>query len=170
MIRVLGAALLTVGCGGLGLSAVNRLDSRVRDLRELSAGLEILQRELGWRLSPLPKALEAAGEGTHERAAQFFAFCAQGIEQLAGVPFRALWNRGLEQCPLRLSREDRALLEQLGPVLGRYDGDSQRQAVENVLTGLLRQQTQAEDDRRRLGRVYGVLGLTAGLFLTLMLV
>ena len=170
MIRLLGAVLLMAGCGGLGLSAVNRLDSRVRDLRELSAGLEILQRELGWRLAPLPEALEAAASGTHERAARFFAYCAQGSKQLAGTPFRTLWSRGLERSPLRLSREDRALLEQLGPVLGRYDGDSQRQAVENVLTGLYRQQAQAEDDRRRLGRVYGVLGLTAGLFLTLVLI
>ena len=170
MIRFLGAALLTAGCGGLGLSAVSRLDSRVRDLRELSAGLEILQRELGWRLAPLPRALEAAAGGTQGRAAQFFTYCARESKQLAGIPFRALWSRGLEQCPVRLSREDRALLEQLGPVLGRYDGDSQRQAVENVLAGLSRQQAQAEDDRRRLGRVYGVLGITAGLFLTLMLV
>lgn len=170
MIRFLGAAMLIAGCGGLGLSAVNRLDSRVRDLRELSAGLEILQRELGWRLAPLPNTLEAAAGGTHGRVARFFDFCAQKSRQLAGEPFRTLWSKGLELCPLRLSREDRTLLEQLGPVLGRYDGDSQRQAVENVLAGLNRQRVQAEDDRRRLGRVYGVLGVTAGLFLTLMLV
>ena len=170
MIRFLGAALLITGCGGIGLSAVNRLDRRVRDLRELSAGLEILQRELGWRLAPLPGALEAAAGGTHEQAARFFDFCAQGAKQLAGAPFRTLWSRGLERCPLQLSREDRALLEQLGPVLGRYDGENQRQAVENVLIGLSRQQAQAEDDRRRLGRVYGVLGVTAGLFLALVLI
>ena len=170
MIRLLGAALLTVGCGVLGLSAVNRLDSRVRDLRELAAGLEILCRELGWRLSPLPKALEAAAGGTHGCAARFFAFCSQRARQLAGTSFRTLWSGGLEQCPLRLNRDDRALLEQLGPVLGRYDGDSQRQAVENVLAGLSRRLVQAEDDRRRLGRVYVVLGMTAGLFLSLVLI
>lgn len=170
MIRFLGAALLMAGCGGLGLSAVNRLDSRVRDLRELSTGLEILQQELSWRLSPLPEALDAAAGGTHGSAARFFSYCAQGSRRLAGTPFRTLWSRGLEECPLRLSRSDRALLEQLSPILGRYDGESQRQAVENVLTGLSRQQAQAEDDRRRLGRVYGVMGLTAGVFLTLVLI
>ena len=170
MIRLLGAAFLTVGCGGLGLLAVNRLDSRVRDLRELSAGLEILQRELGWRLSPLPEAMEAAAAGTKDRAAQFFSFGAQQSKRLAGTPFRTLWSKGLEQCPLRLNREDRSLLEQLGPVLGRYDGDSQRQAVENALASLSRQLARAEDDRRRLGRVYGVLGVTAGLFLALVLI
>lgn len=170
MIRFLGAALLTAGCGIFGLSAVNRLDGRVRDLRELSAGLEILLRELGFRLAPLPEALEAAAGGTRGRAGEFFAFCARGVKQLAGTPFRTLWSEGLEQCSLGLSREDRALLEPLGQVLGRYDGDSQRQAVEKVLAGLGRRQAQAEDDRRRLGRVYGVLGLTAGMFLALVLI
>ena len=170
MIQLLGAALLVAGCGGLGMSAVSRLDGRVRDLRELSAGLEILQRELGWRLAPLPKALEAAAGGAKGRAARFFEFCARGAGDLDGTPFQHLWQEGLTQCALRLNREDGELLEQLGPVLGRYDGDSQRQALEGVLVGLHSQQAQAEEDRRRLGRVYGVLGITAGLFLTIMLI
>lgn len=170
MIRAAGACLLIAGCGTLGLGAVGRLDGRVRDLRELSAGLEILQRELGWRLSPLPGALEAAAAGVHGRAARFFTFCAQGAGTLDGAPFRSLWQKGLEQCPLMLDREDRALVEQLGPVLGRYDGDSQRQAVEGVVLGLARRREQAEAERQRLGRVYGVLGVTAGLFLTILLI
>ena len=170
MMHLIGAVLLVAGCGGLGFGAVSRLDGRARDLRELAAGLEALQRELGWRLSPLPKALEAAAEGAQGRAARFFKFCAQGAESLAGTPFQQLWQEGLAQCPLRLGREDRAVLEQLGPVLGRYDGDSQRQAVEDALVGLHRQHAQAVEDQRRLGRVYGVLGVTAGLFLAIVLI
>lgn len=170
MIRMLGAVLLIAGCGGLGLGAVGRLDGRVRDLRELAAGLELMRRELGWRLTPLPKALGTAEAGTQGRAAQFFRFCAQRAVCLSGMPFQQLWREGLERCPLCLDREDRALLEQLGPVLGRYDGDSQCQAVEKVLAGLVRQQAQAEENRRRLGRVYGVLGVTAGLFLAILLI
>lgn len=170
MIRAAGACLLMAGCGALGLGAVGRLDGRVRDLRELSAGLDILQRELGWRLSPLPGALETAAAGVHGRAARFFTFCAQGAGALDGAPFRSLWQEGLDRCPLVLDREDRALVEQLGPVLGRYDGDSQRQAVEGVVAGLARRREQAEEERRRLGRVYGVLGVTAGLFLTILLI
>ena len=69
-----------------------------------------------------------------------------------------------------MDREDRTLLEQLGPVLGRYDGDSQRQALERVLAELSRRRERAEEDRRRLGRVYGVLGVTAGLFLAILLI
>ncbi len=170
MIRLAGACLLMAGCGALGLGAVGRLDGRVRDLRELSAGLDILRRELGWRLAPLPNALETAAAGVHGRAARFFAFCAQGAGKPEAAPFQTLWREGLERCPLCLDREDRALAEQLGPVLGRYDGDSQRQAVETVLAALSRRRELAEEDRRRLGRVYGVLGVTAGLFLVILLI
>ena len=169
MIRAAGACLLMAGCGALGLGAVGRLDGRVRDLRELSAGLDILQRELGWRLSPLPGALETAAAGVHGRAARFFTFCAQGAETLDGAPFRALWQEGLERCHLVLDREDRALVEQLGPILGRYDGDSQRLALEETAAGLRTLQGAAADDRDRLGRVYGVLGVTAGLFAAILL-
>ena len=41
-----------------------RYVDRVRDLGELAAGLDTLQRELGWRLSPLPQGLEMAARGT----------------------------------------------------------------------------------------------------------
>ena len=63
MTRLLGAALVVAGCVSLGLCAVAWLDGRVRDLGELAAGLDALQRELGWRLAPLPNALETAAEG-----------------------------------------------------------------------------------------------------------
>ena len=170
MTHFIGAALLTAGCGAVGLGAVSRLDGRVRDLRELAAGLDALQRELGWRLTPLPAALAAAAGEAHGRAAAFFERCAQGTEKLDGRSFQQVWREGLEICPLQLEREDRELLEQLGPVLGRYDGDSQRRAIEDVLTRLERQIAQASENRRRLGRVYGVLGITAGLFLTILLI
>ena len=170
MMRLLGAVLLTAGCGALGLGAVRRLDSRVRDLGGLLAGTEVLQRELGWRLSALSEGLElAAGEATG-RVARFFRLCAQGAEHLDGRSFQQVWQEGLAECRLRLSREDAGPLEQLGCVLGRYDGDSQRQALEHAAARLGRQRELAMEDRRRLGRVYGVLGLTGGLFLTILLI
>ena len=60
----ISAVLVTAGCGALGLGAVHCLDGRVRDLGELAAGLDTLQRELGWRLSPLPQGLEIISDMT----------------------------------------------------------------------------------------------------------
>ena len=170
MMRLLGAVLVIAGCGALGLCGVARLDGRVRDLGELAAGLDALQRELGWRLAPLPDALETAAKALRGPAADFFRRCAQCAGQTDGQSFQQVWQDSLNAAPLRLAAEDRDLLERLGPVLGRYDGDSQRLALEDAAAGLRSLQGSAADDRSRLGRVYGVLGMTAGLLLAILLI
>ena len=170
MIRMLGAVLLIAGCGGLGLGAVGRLDGRVRDLRELAAGLDAMERELGWRLAPLPEALEAAGQAAGGGAARFFTRCAQAARHTDGRAFQELWRDSLEAAPLRLAEGDRALLRRLGPVLGRYDGDSQRRALEEASAELRALREGAAEDRRRLGRVYTVLGVAGGLLLVILLI
>ncbi|MCI8915804.1 MAG: stage III sporulation protein AB [Oscillospiraceae bacterium] len=163
MRRLIGAALVTAGCAALGLGGAARLGGRVRDLGELAAGLDVLRRELGWRLAPLPEALELAARCVRGPAAAFFAQCAGGAGRLEGRAFQQVWQEGLEDGALRLREGDRAALARLGPVLGRYDSDSQLQALDRTAAGLRRLQEEAEDDRRRLGRVYAVLGVTAGL-------
>lgn len=168
MLRLMGAVLLTAGCGALGLNAVGQLDGRVRDLSGLLAGAETLRRELSWRLPALSEGLELAASETDGRPARFFRLCAQGAEHLNGRSFQQVWQEGLETCRLRLEREDEEPLKQLGSVLGRYDSDSQRQALESAAARLERQRERALEDRKRLGRVYGVLGMTGGLFLSIL--
>ena len=169
MTRLLGAALVVAGCVSLGLCAVAWLDGRVRDLGELAAGLDTLQRELGWRLAPLPQALDGAARAVRGPAADFFALCAQRARSPDGRAFQEIWRDSLDASPLRLKGEDKALLERLGGVLGRYDGDSQRLALEDAAVGLRTFQGAAADDRSRLGRVYGVLGAAAGLLAVILL-
>ena len=170
MIRMVGAVLLAAGSCALGLSAVGHLEGRVRDLRDLVAGLEVMERELAWRLPPLPELLERAAQATGGHAAQFFRLCAQGAGHLNGRAFRQVWTQGEEASGLRLEGTDRLLLEQLGAVLGRYDGDSQRQALAGAGERLEQQRLQAQAQRQRLGRVYGTLGIAAGALLIILLV
>ncbi len=170
MIRIVGAVLLAGGSSALGFGAVGHLEGRVRDLRELVAGLEVMQRELSWRMAPLPELLERAAQGTSGHAAQFFHLCAQGADHLNGRPFRQVWLQGEEASGLRLEETDRLLLEQLGGVLGRYDADSQRQALELAAGRLEEQRVQAQRQRQRLGRVYGTLGVAAGALLMILLI
>jgi len=81
-----------------------------------------------------------------------------------------IWQQGLEAAQLRLEAVDLTVVEQVGSVLGRYDGDSQRQALEQALMRMEELQKQAVEQRARLGKVYGTLGLTAGAFLMILLV
>lgn len=169
MIRFVGAVLLALGGLGAGLTAVSRLAGRVRDLRALEGAVETLERELGWRLTPLPEALERTAEGLTGRPARFFRLCGREASALEGRPFREVWVDCMNAARMDLEREDAAILEELGAVLGRYDGDSQRQALERAAARLTAQREKAEERRERLGRLYGILGISGGLLLVILL-
>lgn len=169
MIRMVGAILLAGGAVLLGVSAAHRTRSRVRDLRMLADGLRAILRELSYRMVPLPELLCSAKEQTGERVQLFFSLCAQGAEHLNGRPFQKIWEEAAEAGQMCLEREDWQCLESLGYVLGRYDGESQLQALESSLDRLEERYREAAEQSRKLGKLYRVLGLTAGAFLIILL-
>ena len=69
----------------------------------------------------------------------------------------------------RLSPDRAISLEELGEVLGRYDGDGQREALAHTRAELSRALEQAREAREKQGRMYQVLGITAGAFLVILL-
>lgn len=170
MMRLVGAACLACGAIAIGLGAIAHLEGRVKDLRGLLAGLECIQRELSWKLAPLPEALSLAAQQGKGSTGTFFSLCAQGAQHLRGRTFAQVWQQAVEASQLRLEAVDTQLLEGLGTVLGQYDGDSQRLALEHTRGQLEEQLAQAVEQRGRLGRVYGALGVTAGAVLMILFV
>lgn len=170
MMRLIGAALLTGGSALLGICAVRHLNSRVDHLRQLITGLEVVIREMDHCLAPLPELLAQAAKQTDRNVSVFFDLCAQGAEHLNGRSFQTVWNQAIEAGQLRLEHADLSLLEQLGGILGRYDGESQRKALQTTVDRLEEQRAEAASQSSRLGRVYSVLSLTAGAFLLILLI
>lgn len=170
MIRLIGAVLLAGGASVLGFGAVRGLEKRVSVLDQLLAGLETVRRELEWRLPPLPELMKQASECTRDQVSDFFRLCSVGAMQLNGRTFASVWQMGLESADIPLEDEDRAALERLGSVLGRYDGNCQCQTLDESLEGLKRLRAAARERRDRMGKVYGALGLTAGAFLVILLI
>ena len=170
MLRLVGALLLTSGAAGLGLCAAGQLGDRVRSLRSLVGGLEILRRELSFRRTAMPELMERTARQSSEPARYLFARCRDHLEELGERSFGQIWARAVEAEPeLLLTREEGAVLAELGQVLGRYDADGQIAALERAEEGLKACLTRAEEDRRRLGRVYTALGVGSGAMLAILL-
>ena len=168
MIRLMGAVLIAFGAAWLGLGAAAELGERVKRLEALSAGLELLERELWERGSPLPEVMEQLSRRTQEPARTLFARCAQACGQLDREPLTDAW-RGLVEELDGLGPESRAALLPLGEVRGRYAAQGQREALERARRALDRAQVRAEEEKTRLGRVYQVLGISGGGFLVILL-
>ena len=170
MLRLVGALLLTAGAAGLGLCAAGQLGDRVRSLRSLVGGLEILMRELSFRRTSMPELMERTARQAGEPARYLFARCRDHLEELGERSFGQIWAGAVEAEPeLLLTREERTVLVELGQVLGRYDADGQIAALERAEEGLKACLARAEEDRRRLGRVYTALGVGSGAMLAILL-
>lgn len=168
MMHLMGAVCVAVGAVWLGLGAAAELGQRVRAVAAVSDGLELLERELCDRGTPLPELLGQLAKRTQEPVQGLFDRCAKACEQLDQISFGESWRMevgGMEG----LSRESRAALSSLGEVLGRYEADGQQEALGRVRTALEREQLRAEQERGRMGRVYQVLGLSGGVFLVILL-
>ena len=169
MLRMAGAVLLTCGAAALGFSAAGALTRRVASLRALLGALELMDRELSFRLTPVPELLDRLASQAAAPAGPFFAACRDGLGALGEQSLAGIWRRALADRPMDLSREDQDILGELGEILGRYDGPGQREALGEIRTRLGRQLEGAQEESRRMGRVYGALGLTAGSMLAILL-
>ena len=157
-----GKALLFLGCAALGFLRGQGLRQRAACLQAFRRALAGLARELAFALRPLDQ-LMARAEGESAGAVAAF-FRAGGRESWADS-----WAAALASADLPLTGEDRRLLREAGDVLGRYDGESQRAALEALLARLEDQGTQARAEAQRLFRVYLALGVAAGLFCLILL-
>lgn len=167
--KAAGCILLLCACGGLGLGAAGKLRARWTQLRTLVAALEEMERELQYRLTPLPELLAGLAARTAGPVGIFFSLCVREMDKLEEQSFSRLWGGALEGSGLDLEEEDRRLLLELGASLGRYDSRSQCQAIAQVRGRLEENLAAALERKERLGRVYGVLGLAAGALLVILL-
>jgi len=164
MTRLLGAILLFLGATGAGLEGTRRLTARMRTLEDLLHALALMEGELGSRLTPMPELLTLLAKETSPTVRGFFARCGA---LLGSKPFGTVWEESIST--LHIKNEERRALAALGPILGRYDGESQRQALRRCREELEVCLDQAKGDRERLGRLYTTLGVSAGALLVILL-
>ncbi|MCI8304625.1 MAG: stage III sporulation protein AB [Lawsonibacter sp.] len=168
MIRMVGAVLVAAGGGWLGFQAAIGMRTQVRALRQTSAGLALLERELELSAPPLPQLLAWGAARSQGPARELFQGCVQGLERLEREDFSSLWRR-LAGAQTLLGEEGQAVLLPLGDTLGRYDAGQQREALAAARRRLEELAARQEEDSRRRGRVYEALGLSGGAFLVILL-
>ena len=169
MIRLAGALLAAGGMAWVGFSAARRLARRERTLVQLSAALAQMEREISYRLTPMPQLLGELAENTPGPAGAFFGACRKGLEELGSRSLAEIWHETLLTAPLDLEDRALAVLDRLGTVLGRYQEEEVRAALARAAEDLAREGELARAEAENRGRMYQVLGLTAGGLLVLLL-
>ena len=169
MMELIGKCLVLGGMTVMGLWHAAGLRSRVSCLGAFVGAVERAQRELAFSLPPVEELLGRMGEGLRDPAGKWFQDCCAFFQQRKEECLGEIWSRHLRVGTLPLKEEDLTLLDGLGGLLGRFDGESQEKALGQIHVRLEEQLAVARADAERLGKVYGTLGLTMGLFFIILL-
>ncbi|MEG0756526.1 MAG: stage III sporulation protein AB [Oscillospiraceae bacterium] len=169
MLQLVGAVLLMAGAGAVGFCYVAKLNARVQGLEHMRAALQFMERELAFSLTPMGTIFKALSQWEEPPVGAFFARCHRGLTHLNEENLDSVWRTAAaEELPM-LQSEDVAVLSALGAVLGRYDGEGQQKSLALTLERLGHCIENAKSERDRLGKVYGVLTLSVGAFLVILL-
>ena len=169
MIRLMGALLTAGGGACLGFAAAGRLTRRARVLRQLAGALEQMDREISFRLTPMPQLMERLGEEYPQPVGTLFVRCCQGLDQLGEHSLAEIWRSALEKTDLDLEDRETAVLGELGEVLGRFEESGLRSALARTAEELDQAAELARQEAEKRGRMYRVLGLAAGGLLVILL-
>lgn len=169
MIRLMGALLTAVGGAFLGFTAARRLRRRAVVLRQLAGAMEQMEREISFRLTPMPELMERLAAEYPSPVGELFANCRKGLDQLGQRSLAEIWRQALADTNLDLEGRGAAVLDELGEVLGRFEESGLRTALAHAGAELTREGELAREDGEKRGRMYQVLGLASGGLLVILL-
>lgn len=169
MLKAVGALMLILGCVGIGLLRVKTMDKRIETVRSLMYAFEVMERELTFRIPLLEEMLSSAARLTEEPTRSFLSICKNELIGNTDMPFAEIWNRAAQEQLTTLKKKDLNPVLVLGSFLGRYDSEGQRNAINQAYSALEQVLSNATKERSGQGKVYKVLGATAGAFLAILL-
>ena len=93
--------------------------------------------------------------------------CQIGLERSDSLS--AVWRAALIQAEFPLEKDELNVLASVGEVVGRYDNAGQRAALRSAQDRLDLYARQAGEEKQRLGKMWPVLGLSAGALVVVLL-
>lgn len=167
MIKLFGAVLVLLGCGGIGFSVVAAYRYQESSLQQLIRALEHMECELQYRMTPLPELCNSAS--------QVCTGCIRGVLQQLNIELEAQITPNASACMHtvvtrceNLTERIRKCLVQLGDSLGCFDLAGQLQGLRSTkkYAEFELDKLQRNQDVRL--RSYRTLGICAGAVLVVL--
>lgn len=168
-LKIFGAVLIVVGCGGVGMMIASSYAKQERLLRQLISVFDYMECELQYRLTPLPDLCRNAAQQSCGVLQRFFLLLSHELEDQISPDVERCVSAAVtksKELPKLLS--DALLL--LGHTLGRFDLEGQVRGLEAVRQEC--RQTLCGLDRNKSIRLrsYQTLGLCAGAALVILFI
>lgn len=170
--KIIGAFLVIVSSGGMGLYFSLLLKERIKDLKELNKMVIMLRGEIRYASTPLPEAIENILLRTEGELKKFLGKVLEELKKLEGRPFGDIWSTcvNAELLDTSLNKKDKLLLARLGESLGYLDKEMQLNTIDLYVTQVQGELDDAVDSVKEKVRLYNMLGVMFGIFITIVLI
>ena len=167
--KLIGAALVIIGCGGFGFSLVATHIKEERTLRQLLSVLDYMECELQYHLTPLPALCNKAGGEAKGILGQVFMMLSRELEAQISPDVAHCMDAVLSKVP-ELTKSAVEILRFLGGSLGRFDLEGQLKGFETVRQECRQKLLALNNNRDYRLRSYKTLGLCAGAALAILFI
>ena len=169
-IKILGAACVILGSCAWGALGVIKLRRRASGLAAVTRSLGALRAELCTRLTPMPEITRRLAQDSDEPVKSFWRNLAAKMPELGDARFSDLWEQTAASTrELPFLPDEAAVFIEAGRVIGRYDIEEQRAALIFAEERFREFTERAEQRRDKDSKTRAALGVSAGIFITLVL-
>lgn len=171
MLRIIGAIMLIMGTGTVGLVIARNFSLRPQQIRHLKSALQMLETEVLFGLTPLPLGLQRVGKKMASPINKLFLITGKHLSKGEGLTAGEAWEIALKE----LEQESALLLEDLdillyfGQSLGGSDREEQHKNFKLVQEHLKNAESKAEELKIRNTKMWQYLGFSFGGVIALIL-
>lgn len=170
MLKLIGLLLVLAGTGGLGWYGAERYAFRIRLLAELEQALQYLYGEIAYAGSDMVELCKDLSARS-SFGKNFWKSMGEDLQKREGQTLEALWQKNMKTLSgyTCLTREDQELFAGIGKNLGNLDRQTQLHTLGIFQSRLQEIIQQARKEYHNKAKISGVIGITAGLFLCILL-
>lgn len=170
MFNALLCLIIIMSSGALGLLKSQTFSQRIRELNDMRTMLHRLGIEISYRKDPLIITFQRIASQNSSISSQLLTRCADHMTSYK--EFGQCWTAAIEEvCEnTSMKREDIAILLELGTQLGKSSIDGQSDMFRLTEEKLIHQINQAVKEKDSKGKMYGGLGFSLGIVISVLLI
>ena len=169
--KLLGALIIIVAFGLIGITIGRNYRRRPEELRNLQGALQILETEIVYGATPLPVAFDRIGKIFNNQVGKIFVSAKEFLHSENGISIEQAWAKALEQQfqNTSLSKRDFEVVKVLGSSLGISDRTDQTKHLRLALEKLKNEEKGARDESAKYAKTFNYLGFLCGLTLVILI-
>lgn len=167
-LKLVGALMVVMGCGGVGFSIVACCRREIQDLRQMEKLLNEMEWELQYHLTPLPELCRVSAANLTGVLREILIHLGKKLELANHTDVRSAMEEVLKAhiVPGIIYKH----LKNLGASLGRFDLEGQVQGLRSIKAACVREINELEKGKTERLRGYQTLALCAGAAIAILLI